>query len=148
MGSAQAFRDWLTMQFSGDKPLAMAAGIREVPFICDPATWRTVIRLANEAGVPIASDPGPGAVRDDGLAEITLTGESLSLVMHAMRTVWRAMFDPAAIVWHSRKFLPEDRAVAQRVYLALARCLQVGGASLAPITLDGPAHLGPTPPPA
>ena len=116
--------DYLAMRPIGRRRrLTRAAGVATAVLVCHAETWTEIQALAGELptrrvvkGV-ICSDG-----REDGLAEVSMSGVALAALMQAMHETM-ATVGPSDMPF-SRKFPPHRRAVARRVYLAVARHVQ------------------------
>ena len=104
------------------KRLTRAAGISSVILVCHPQTWTTVAWIARTAkkAVDARVDSGAVRVREDGLAEITLSGVQLAAIMHGLRTACK----PDTYVAGWVNFADPHLAVARRAYLAMARTVE------------------------
>lgn len=109
---------WALSYLGGQRRLTRAAGISTVIVVCHPKMWAEVQGLARQL-IDVRPDPGSARTREDGLAEVTLSGTGLAADMHAMRTVWAFLIAP-----FTHRFDPPSRAVARRVYLAMARTVE------------------------
>jgi hypothetical protein len=136
-----SFRDWRAIRLSSRKYLARAAGVSTVLLACQPDVWAAVASLAKEAKMPVtAADRQPGT-REDGLAEISLSGVDLVEILEATKAIWAQPEDPNSLFYPGRKFKPGQRAIARRVYLAVARALddvrpRHAGRPVPPIVID------------
>jgi hypothetical protein len=90
--------------------------------VCHPQVWAEVQSIAENLRPPAEVTADQVTARGDGLAEIVLAGVQLAMVMHSLRT---AYFDDIGDLFGlSRRFTPPHRAVARRVYLAMARTVE------------------------
>ncbi len=103
------------------KRFTQAAGISSVTLVCHPQTWAEIEAIAGELRPRVKVTVVRKTSRDDGLAEIALSGAQLAAVMHALRA---AYFDGDDLIRSFRTFSPPRRAVARRVYLAMARTVE------------------------
>ena len=113
---------WALSYFGCQRRLTLAAGISTVTLVCHPQTWAQVESLVNI--VPIGDAlpvPVDMTTRPDGLAELALSGATLAVIMHTLRTAW--VYNDG-ILLGDRKYSPPRRALARRVYLAMARTVE------------------------
>lgn len=110
---------WALSYLIFHRRLAKAAGISAVTVVCHPETWAAVTRLGKDLADEYADGANiPAQVADGG--EVTLSGASIVAVMHVLRIAW---FCNTESGWPYRRFPAPRRAVARRVYLALAQAV-------------------------
>lgn len=131
--------DWLIFYLFHQRRLTKAAGVSKVTLVCHPDTWDEVIGMSSMQKISLKVD-GDVVKRDDALVEVPLSGVSLVGILQITRNIWWTLADVNLTYTH--KYAPHDRAIALRVYLAIARFLgkvqsyEAHGAPLPAIVID------------
>jgi hypothetical protein len=114
------FRFWVTLGLSHQRRLAKAAGVSRVTLVCHPDTWAEIVEMSSEVVLPLKVE-AETIGREDGLTAVSLSGVSLVRVLEITQTICQA--ESPFGLGISPKYSAPDRAVAVRVYLAIARSL-------------------------
>lgn len=134
------WHDWRVLRFAAQRRLTRAAGISKVALILHSDTWGAVIDLCETAKMPLKGHSDAAVTRDDGQLEVTLSGVALVTILQATRYIWHEWDLLGLAPFH--KFEPRKRAIAARVYLAIAQTVDTvedtnqATKPIPPITID------------
>jgi hypothetical protein len=119
--------------------LTRAAGVASAVLACHAETWSEIQALAGGLHSPrVIKGTVRGNGGEDGLTEITMSGVALAALLQSMHEA--ATAPDASGMPFSRRFAPYHRAVARRVYLAVAEAVREAGPgqseAMPPIVID------------
>jgi hypothetical protein len=100
--------------------MTKAAGVSRVTLVCHPDTWAEVVEMSSEVKMSLNAD-GDIIPRENGLTAVPLSGVSLSRVLQITRRICQE--EAENTLFPAPKYSAPDRAVAARVYLAIAHSL-------------------------